>query len=442
MVDGKAILRKYTKGEYVRLGERLRNYSSQNEIPLEDLEILQTLRTSYKTPLSQVFEILQKSIIKVNKTAIITYRVKRINSIISKLKRLESSQLPRIEDIAGCRCILRNNDEVYRLKKILEGSLFVKSDRNDYIAKPKPDGYKSLHLIVQTKDRSTEPIEVQIRCEKDHNWATLVEITDLIYGTRIKELGNDTDLGRMLYLLSIGFNKLEKIELRELIELIIRKDYVKKVNSVFVNNSIKVRQQWSEIERKPDRNFYLIEVDKENNSNIKSFRTFNEAERFYFERFKVNPDHNIVLTHISKATFEQISKAYSNYTLTYHAFMQDFLNKTQELVRLSISQNNLKNFSKYFSVFVETYFEVAKLQFNEMVRMQKTKCKGQKKYEWKKDINTTLKKIVGKREDLFQNIKMNKLNFLHLVIKIKMTRVWKKHSKDFQSSIKQLISDS
>jgi len=222
----------YTKGEYVRLGERLRNYNTKTEVPTEDLEILQTLRTAYKAPLSEIFDILQKSISRIDKSAIVTYRIKRIDSIISKLKRLKDTQLPRIEDIAGCRCILKNNEQVYKLKDVLSKELFIKSDRNDYIANPKKDSYRSLHLIVQTKDKQSSPIEVQLRCEKDHNWVTLVEITDLIYGTKIKELGDNHELGRILYLLSVGFSSLEESLLNELIDLIVKNNFVKKINNV------------------------------------------------------------------------------------------------------------------------------------------------------------------------------------------------------------------
>jgi putative GTP pyrophosphokinase len=428
----------HTKGEYERLGNRLRTYDKQIDIPLEDLEILQTLRTSYKTPLSEIFDILQKSISRINKSAIITYRIKRIDSIISKLNRLPDTQLPRIEDIAGCRCILRNNDEVYRLKELLEKELFIKSDRNDYIANPKPDGYKSLHLIVQTKDKLSRPIELQLRSEKDHNWATLVEITDQVYNTKIKELGNEPDLGRMLFMLSNGFNGLTKYELIELIELIKKTDFVGKINGVFMNNSIKVRKQWSEIERRKDRSFYLIQVDKENNSHISSYCNFNESESAYFEKFKINSDHNIVLTHIPNAKFEQISKAYSNYTLTYHDFFQDLLSVLQKLVKTSFGESKINDFCSHFELFVFIYFEIAKLQVNELFVMQDTKCKSFKKEEWEKDIDLRLDKTVKKRQDLFRDINVNRFNIFHLVISYKKNRIWKKHAKSYVKSIKKL----
>lgn len=433
------IQKNYTKNEYVKLGDRLRKYNlNDNSLPNDDLEILQTLRTSYKEPLSEIFEILQKSIKKINKNAIITYRVKRIDSIISKLKRLPDAQLPRIEDIAGCRCILKNNEQVYKLKEILGNELFIKSDRNDYIKNPKPDGYKSLHLIVQLKNKESRPIEIQLRCEKDHNWATLVEITDLVYNTKIKEMGNSPELGEMLFFLSKGFENLSKSDLCRLINLIDKTDFIKKINSVFVNNSINVRKQWSEIERKSDSSFYLIEVDNQNNPRITSYRYFNEAEKAYFEKFKKKQNHNIVLTHIPNAKFDQISKAYSNYTLTYHDFFQDFLAKLEELVKTSLRESKISDFIKYFSLFSYVFFEVAIRQVYEIYSLEKTQCKSLKKIEWQKDINIRLKKIVDKKHSIFFDVNSSRLKISHLIINYKRKKIWKHYSSIFRSEVTKI----
>ncbi len=425
----------YSKGDYVRLGDKLKGFDTLSEIPIDDLEMLQTFRTSYKEPLSQVFEILRNSIQKVDKKAIITYRIKRIESIISKLKRLEKTQLPRIEDIAGCRCILKSNDQVYKLKKILNNQLYIKSDRNDYIANPKSDGYKSLHLIVQTKDRKSNPIEIQLRCEKDHNWATLVEITDQIYDTKIKELGNEKELGRILYLLSIGINFLEKDDLKELVDLIEQKDFIKKISGTFFKNSIKVRQQWSQISKQQRNNFYLIQVDESNNSRISSFNNFFNAEKNYFLEYQKNPRNNIVLTHIPNAKFEQIAKAYSNYTLTFHDFIDDFSSKLQELAGSAFKENKIREFLDYYSMFVFVFFEIAKLQLIELYAIKSTNCHHNKKLEWQNDFSLRARKIVAKRDGLFSKIKIQKLNIKHYIMNYNMKKIWKKHSKDFINDV-------
>ncbi len=433
-------VKSYSKGEYVRLGNKLRAFNAISEIPIEDLEMLQTFRISYKEPLSQVFDILRKSIIEVDNNAIVTYRVKRIESIISKLKRLEKTQLPRIEDIAGCRCILRSNEQVYKLKNILNDYLHIKSDRNDYIENPKPDGYKSLHLIVQTKDQKSNPIEVQLRCEKDHNWATLVEITDQIYDTKIKELGNEKELGRILYLLSIGINSLEKKELKELINLIEQKKFLEKISSPFFNNSIKVRQQWSKISKRKGDDFYLIQVDQSNNSKISSFNNFFNAEKNYFQEYQKNPTNNIVLTHIPNAKFDQIAKAYSNYTLTFHDFIDDFSTKLLELVRSAFEENKIREFLNYYSMFVILFFETAKLQLYEQYTIKSTNCLHNKRFEWQNDLSVRVKKIVDKRDGLFSNIKINKLNISHYIIGYNMKKIWEKHAKDFINDVTKTIN--
>lgn len=71
-----------------------------------DYEMLQYLRTSYKEPMSKIFNIIDLIANKIDKNCICTYRIKRIDSIVSKLLRFPDMIVNRAEDIAGCRCIL------------------------------------------------------------------------------------------------------------------------------------------------------------------------------------------------------------------------------------------------------------------------------------------------------------------------------------------------
>ena len=435
--------RTYSTNEYTRLGDKLRIYNKTSDIPEDELEILQSLRTSYKTTLAEIFEILQQCVKKIDKNGIVTYRVKRIDSIISKLKRMQKTQLPRIEDIAGCRCILSNNKQVYELKALLEQCLTIKSDRNDYIKVPKDNGYKSLHLVVQTKDKKSKVIEVQLRCENDHNWATLVEITDQIYSTKIKEGQNESELSKMLFLLSKGINELDRREISEFITIVKKKEFVDRINEVFVKNSVEVRKQWSDIEKRIDRNFYLISVDKENKSTISSYRSFTEAEKKYFEKFKEYPDDNIVLTHISDAKFEQISKAYSNYTLTYHSFSQDIMSKLKEIVHESFQDGEYFHFINHFSFYSNVYFAHALLQLLEMTSMNKVKCKGKKKQEWEKSFNDRIKKFTDNMRKLFLDIINQKKKTLkqHFML-YKMKKQWDKGVRDFRREAQNIESQA
>ena len=49
-------------------------------------------------------------------------------------------------------------------------------------------GYRSIHLNVRLKG-DKRVVEIQLRALEHHNWATLVEITDLLFRTKLKELG-------------------------------------------------------------------------------------------------------------------------------------------------------------------------------------------------------------------------------------------------------------
>lgn len=187
-----------TKGQIDKLGDKIREQRNS----LEDLTLgeLQEYRTSHKETLSQVFNTLCRTTRKITSDSIVTYRIKRFESIIGKLSRYPDMKFSRMWDIGGCRCILRNNKEVYRLKELIENELTVRKVY-DYIEKPQSEGYKSLHLFVCVPD-DDKVIEVQLRNQQDHNWATLVEITDLLFDAKLKEYGQNKELLRFHYLLS------------------------------------------------------------------------------------------------------------------------------------------------------------------------------------------------------------------------------------------------
>jgi len=111
-------------------------------------------------------------------------RLKSPQSIIEKLNRkgyelsLESIK-KNIMDIAGIRVICNYIDDIYIISELL-----LKQDdialirKRDYIANPKENGYRSLHLVIMTpvflSDRKEQvPVEMQIRTIAMDCWASL-----------------------------------------------------------------------------------------------------------------------------------------------------------------------------------------------------------------------------------------------------------------------------
>ena len=72
--------------------------------------------------------------------------------------------------------------------KSLEG-IFEK--RNDYLSDPIESGYRSIHFTKQLKSKVR--VELQLRTELQHAWATAVEISDVIHATE-GEMKIDKDL--------------------------------------------------------------------------------------------------------------------------------------------------------------------------------------------------------------------------------------------------------
>jgi len=119
-----------------------------------------------------------------NPIHIITARVKSPRSIIRKLSRRGfelsvKSARENLTDIAGVRVICSYIDDVYLIADLLTSQDDIKViRRSDYIKDPKPNGYRSLHLIVTVPvflSESTElvKVEIQIRTIAMDLWASL-----------------------------------------------------------------------------------------------------------------------------------------------------------------------------------------------------------------------------------------------------------------------------
>lgn len=119
-------------------------------------------------------------------------RVKSPQSILEKLSRKGltfscDNARQALNDIAGVRVVCNYIDDIYTVADLLTAQDDVKLiKRKDYIQNPKPNGYRSLHLVIETPVYLSEKkelvhVEVQIRTIAMNFWATLEH--DLKYKT-------------------------------------------------------------------------------------------------------------------------------------------------------------------------------------------------------------------------------------------------------------------
>ncbi|WP_460778364.1 GTP pyrophosphokinase [Nocardiopsis nanhaiensis] len=114
----------------------------------------------------------------------VSSRLKSVESIMEKARRrgvpLDLNEIRgSILDIAGIRVTCSFISDTYAIRDMLAGheDILVKEER-DYVRDPKPNGYRSLHLLVETPVRMSDrtedvPVEIQIRTIAMDFWASL-----------------------------------------------------------------------------------------------------------------------------------------------------------------------------------------------------------------------------------------------------------------------------
>lgn len=111
-------------------------------------------------------------------------RLKTFDSIVEKIQRrglpqtLESIE-ENLHDIAGVRVVCTFPDDIYHLRNaLLKQDDILLVEEKDYVKSPKPNGYRSLHLIVQVPvfwaaEKQLTKVEIQMRTIAMNFWASL-----------------------------------------------------------------------------------------------------------------------------------------------------------------------------------------------------------------------------------------------------------------------------
>jgi Region found in RelA / SpoT proteins len=197
------IKREYSKAEIDRMGELLipwwMNAAPQPRELGKAWMVIQNWRTCHAMPLLTFRIGLGKRAKKVEPNAIIAQRMKRIGSVMNKLAREPRMKLSQMQDLGGCPAILSNVDAVQKLYGLYHEpseDLFDAESRfkcRDYVQNPKEDGYRGIHIVGRYHPRveKNEPwngqrIEIQIRSQLQHAFATAVETVTTFTRTPLK----------------------------------------------------------------------------------------------------------------------------------------------------------------------------------------------------------------------------------------------------------------
>lgn len=247
-------------------------------------------------------------------------------------------------------------------------------------------------------------IEIQLRTKDDHNWATLVEITDLLLDDNAKESEDylKTKFGYFHKILSDKKNLDEK-NTRFILNTVIKNDLYNLISKTFINNYVEVRSQWVSAEKSKFKNYFVIVSQKDKHPIITSFSSYDEAEIEYFNHFKIDGRANVLLTHLQNNCYEQISIAYSNYILTTHVFIYDFLTLIEKAIIDTINNLSYFLFKRFFLVYMEIIRNLItelRSEIGEVNAIETNRENKVRKKDWIDDLEKRVSKV-NKEFNLF-----------------------------------------
>jgi hypothetical protein len=157
------------------------------------LRVINNWRASHAFPLNTFQVNLRRKGRGLDDECLVAQRIKRLSSIEHKLQRFPQMKLTQMQDIGGCRAILKRVDLVHYLVDEYKSSDIKHklSSEDDYIASPKDSGYRGIHLVYRYYSDRKETyndlkIEIQIRSQLQHAWATSVEVVGTLVRQALK----------------------------------------------------------------------------------------------------------------------------------------------------------------------------------------------------------------------------------------------------------------
>ena len=267
---------------------------------------------------------------------VVAQRIKRLNSIELKLSLKPSMKLTQMQDIGGCRAIL---DDVGQVNALVES--FKRSDlkhkiltEDDYIRNPRSSGYWGVHIVYSYfSDRNDTynglKIEIQLRSQLQHAWATSVEVVGTMVDQALKSSLGDPGWLRFFQLMSSELARKEgmpPVPGTPEVLLDARKEFldlVEQYNPIARLDSYSDALNYIEHSEKGDHFFILHLRPKEDTLTISSFKkkdSTKAGDRYLEIEESISDDSEEEAVLVSVDSIASLKKAYPNYFLDTKSF--------------------------------------------------------------------------------------------------------------------------
>ncbi|WP_241678172.1 RelA/SpoT domain-containing protein [Pseudomonas kitaguniensis] len=332
----------YSKERVKRAGMMLFNDDATDEEFEEALQILNNWRSSHSYPVNTFQAGLRTKLNSLGINGLVGQRLKRIPSIMSKLSRFKNMSLSRMQDIGGLRAVVPTARQVYQLRDsyVLHSKFdHILVSEHDYIKNPKESGYRGIHLIYKYNNRKGGArayeglqIELQLRNELQHAWATAVETAGVFLNQALKSsIGNGRWLEFFCYA-SSSFAIIEDSPLVEAHSTLSKKETFEKMLEIESELEVikKLGMYNSIVEHLKDTgeektHYYLLELDAEKqNISVSGYarELLPQATTDYLEREKWAKDNDAIqVVLVAAQSLTALRKAYPNYFLDTGKFV-------------------------------------------------------------------------------------------------------------------------
>lgn len=320
-----------SKNQVKQAGRTLKNPDATIAERNHAFDILSEWRSRHVEPLNLAYKLVYRHATSVDKKAFFGQRLKRAVSIISKLKRLPSG-LAEMQDIAGCRAIVSSPEYLQKLDLSLSKSKAIDDSKGkDYIKHPKPDGYRGIHKIYRYQGAKEYAkglmVEIQLRTQLQHSWATAVEIIDIFEQQQLKTGGGENDWKQFFKLASDAFAQHENLEVssdyscQRLAQLARKLDVIAKLKSYSVVSKIAQEQH--------HQGKYLLMWLRKSQKMVQliPFDDYSSARDMYIAMEKEhanNDNYDVVLVHVD--SIKELRKTYPNYFADSKRFVSTLQN--------------------------------------------------------------------------------------------------------------------
>jgi hypothetical protein len=303
--------------------------------------VLSNWRACHGYPINTFQALLRKRLKNISNKAFAVQRLKRTPSIVEKLKRFDSMQLARMQDIGGLRAVTNIFKQVNRLYREYktEGQFQheLVSEKN-YIMEPKSDGYRCIHFVFRYQNRQAPAYnglysELQLRTKLQHAWATAVETMSGFLGQALKARQGDPKWLEFFEVVGSAFAHIEKSPLVPGYEKLSSKntfiEVAKKESALGVLDKLRAYSVALNLidDQKKKGSYHLVTINFESRTlRIKTYskRQLEKATKEYSRaEEKAGKDSRIDIVLVSAGSIELLKQAYPNYFLDTKAFIRE-----------------------------------------------------------------------------------------------------------------------